>query len=342
MSPLLPTNLSNHSKERRKPERPNTWSPWDHPEFVWEGMPNNAPVTGDRIQANYNQRTNDETYRKARAVPVVMVNPDPLQMMEPDEHGAELGKEARVWKVYVKETDRWDAELAALLSAVSTTFLIESSRKLQQDPNDISAMALLGISQALVAMASNTPVEIPSFVSSKFQSTSSFGPSRNAIVVNTLWYLSLSLSIATSLLAMLAKDWCHSFAADRTGHPWDHALKRQRKWVMIERWKVREFIAVLHLGVYLARVIECILEAHDFRNYAYDVLSHRITFHLRGVPSHLRGLSSLSGVITPPRSTHQAPSAGLDFAQSSIVRCNGTTTISQLASPPLSTAPEPI
>jgi hypothetical protein len=32
-------------------------------------------------------------------------------MLEPDEYGAELTKDARVWKVYVKEADRWDAEL---------------------------------------------------------------------------------------------------------------------------------------------------------------------------------------------------------------------------------------
>jgi hypothetical protein len=32
-------------------------------------------------------------------------------MMEPDEYGAELGKEARIWKAYVKESDRSDTEM---------------------------------------------------------------------------------------------------------------------------------------------------------------------------------------------------------------------------------------
>ncbi|EUC55384.1 transmembrane protein, putative [Rhizoctonia solani AG-3 Rhs1AP] len=266
MSPLIPTNLSNGAKERRKQARPNTWSPLDYPEFVWEGMPHNAPATDERLQPKPDQKTNDEAHKKTSAVPVVMVNPDPLQMMEPDEYGAELGKEARVWKVYVKETDRWDAELvggwnkcvmllAALFSAVSTAFLIESSRKLQQDPSDVSAAALLRISQTLVAMTTNSSVELPP-ISPKSQLEPGFVPSRNAIVVNTLWYLSLSLSIATSLLAMLAKDWCHSFAANRTGHPWDQALRRQRKWVMIERWGVRElFIAVLPFLIHLSLLV---------------------------------------------------------------------------------------
>ncbi|CAE6499754.1 unnamed protein product, partial [Rhizoctonia solani] len=37
--------------------------------------------------------------------------PTSTESMDYDEYGAELGKEARVWKVYVKEADRWDAEL---------------------------------------------------------------------------------------------------------------------------------------------------------------------------------------------------------------------------------------
>lgn len=28
-----------------------------------------------------------------------------------EEYGAELGKDARFWKTYVKEADQWDAEL---------------------------------------------------------------------------------------------------------------------------------------------------------------------------------------------------------------------------------------
>ncbi|CUA75506.1 hypothetical protein RSOLAG22IIIB_11783 [Rhizoctonia solani] len=197
-------------------------------------------------------------------------------MMDPDEYGAELGKEARVWKVYVQETDKWDRELvdgwnksldvilvfAALFSAVSTTLLIESSGMLRQDPNDVSATALVAISQALVAIANNSFVDLANLTISHTDATASFRPSQHAVIINTLWYLSLSLSIATSLLVMLAKDWCHSFIANRTGHPWDQALRRQRKWTMIERWQMQELITVLpsliHLSLLLFAVGLCI------------------------------------------------------------------------------------
>ncbi|CEL63373.1 hypothetical protein RSOLAG1IB_10709 [Rhizoctonia solani AG-1 IB] len=196
-------------------------------------------------------------------------------MLEPDEYGAELTKDARVWKVYVKEADRWDAELvdgwnksldvilvfAALFSAVSTTFVIESSGMLKQDPNDVSAAALIVISQALVALAGNSSVDLLT-LSLPYQSAAPFTPPHNAVVVNTLWYLSLATSIATSFLAMLAKDWCHSFATGRSGHPWDQAQRRQRKWMMIEKWKMQELIVVLpsliHLSLLLFAIGLCL------------------------------------------------------------------------------------
>ncbi|CCO34117.1 hypothetical protein BN14_08209 [Rhizoctonia solani AG-1 IB] len=196
-------------------------------------------------------------------------------MLEPDEYGAELTKDARVWKVYVKEADRWDAELvdgwnkqalsynahAALFSAVSTTFLIESSGMLKQDPNDVSAAALVVISHALVALAGNSSADL-STLSLPDQSASPFKPPHNAVVVNTLWYLSLATSIATSFLAMLAKDWCHSFATGRAGHPWNQAQRRQRKWMMIENWKMQELIVVLpsliHLSLLLFAIGLCL------------------------------------------------------------------------------------
>ncbi|CAE6456242.1 unnamed protein product [Rhizoctonia solani] len=213
---------------------------------------------------------------------------DDWSYLEPDERGAELGEEARVWKVYVGETDKSDAELvdgwnktldvllamililirkilfteyfrsslwwkAALFSAISTAFLIESSGMLKQDPNDVSAAALMVISQALVTIAINNYTTGPSAIPLPVQTNApDFVPSKNAVIINTLWYLSLSLSIATAFLAMLAKDWCHSFSANRTGHPRTQAHRRQRKWKLIERWKMQELIALLPSFVHLS------------------------------------------------------------------------------------------
>ncbi|CCO32091.1 hypothetical protein BN14_06144 [Rhizoctonia solani AG-1 IB] len=169
-----------------------------------------------------------------------------------------MGKEARIWKIYVKEADKWDTELidgwnrsldmilvfAALFSAISSAFIIESSNMLTQDTNTATVNALLAISQNLATIAA-----VPGSTStSSFASTAlapDLVPPHHAVIINTLWYFSLSLSVATSLLSMLAKDWCYSFGANRTGHSWDQALRRQRKWTMIEQWKMQELINVL-------------------------------------------------------------------------------------------------
>ncbi|CCO36101.1 hypothetical protein BN14_10224 [Rhizoctonia solani AG-1 IB] len=211
-------------------------------------------------------------YLPQPSLPLKPTSADP--MMEPDEYGAELGKEARVWKVYVKESDRSDAELvdgwnksldvilvfAALFSAISTAFLIESSKKLQQDPADVTAQTLLTISHTLSAIANGTRPLVSEPLAGG--NTEEFTPSRTMVAINTLWYLSLSLSVATSLLAMLAKDWCHSFMAGRTGHAYDQTLRRQRKWTMVEKWKMQELIVVLpsliHLSLLLFAVGLCI------------------------------------------------------------------------------------
>ncbi|CAE6419618.1 unnamed protein product [Rhizoctonia solani] len=188
-----------------------------------------------------------------------------------EEYG--LGKDAVFWKTYVKEADRSDEELidgwnksldvllvfAALSSAIVTAFIIESSSSLQEDPADVSAQTLLVISQALMALANNTQ---PIGLTSPTAPDNPFIPSRSSVAVNALWYLSLALSVSTSFLAILAKEWCHSFMTGRTGHPCLQARRRQQKWTMLERWKMRELILVLpslmHLSLLLFAIGLCI------------------------------------------------------------------------------------
>ncbi|CAE6479272.1 unnamed protein product [Rhizoctonia solani] len=139
---------------------------------------------------------------------------------------------------------------AALFAAVATAFLIESSKRLQQDPADVSAEALVMISHSLSIIAGARALELPTL--SAGNSTATFQPTHHAVVINTLWYLSLSLSLATSLMAMFAKDWCHSFITNRSGHPWTQARRRQKKWMMIEKWKLQELLILIPSLIHLS------------------------------------------------------------------------------------------
>ncbi|KAG8731112.1 hypothetical protein FRC11_005065, partial [Ceratobasidium sp. 423] len=140
---------------------------------------------------------------------------------------------------------------AALFSAVSTTFVVESSKNLQPDPAAMSATTLQEISQILRVMSNNqSGASIP-----ESPSEADFKPSAAAIWVNALWFLSLALSVSVSLVTMLAKQWCYSYMSGRAGQPHLQARTRQRRLEELERWKMPEILAILpvfmHLSLFL-------------------------------------------------------------------------------------------
>ncbi|QRV79734.1 transmembrane protein [Ceratobasidium sp. AG-Ba] len=171
------------------------------------------------------------------------------------EPSAKLRQKAQVWKTYLKETDRWDKEMveernkfllassiqAALFSAISTTFVVESLGHLQPDPAESSAQTLLVISQTLMAMANNQSVSLVT----QHPAVPNPSPSPAQLVVNILWVLSLSLSVAVSLIAMLAKDWCYKFMFGRTGQVYEQARRRQQRWNGMEKWKMKQLLTYL-------------------------------------------------------------------------------------------------
>ncbi|KAG8775673.1 hypothetical protein FRC12_001339 [Ceratobasidium sp. 428] len=87
------------------------------------------------------------------------------------------------------------------------------------------------------------------------QESSEFRPSRTVVAINALWFLSLSLSVAVSLIAMLAKEWCHSFMSGRSGETHERARLRQKRWNEIERLKMIDVLTLLPLLIHLALLL---------------------------------------------------------------------------------------
>ncbi|KAG9093124.1 hypothetical protein FS749_015020 [Ceratobasidium sp. UAMH 11750] len=186
-----------------------------------------------------------------------------------DDYGQELGKDARFWKVYLQESKVWDADMvdgwnnsldlilifAALFSAISTVFVLESSKTLQLDPAETSAQTLSLISQTLLAMANTQPGSAFNFTPPE---ASPFVAPTSAVCVNALWFLSLSLSVAVSLIATLGKDWARGYIAELTGQPYQQARKRQQRWDALQEWRMPEVImflpSLLHLALLLFAV----------------------------------------------------------------------------------------
>lgn len=139
--------------------------------------------------------------------------------------------------------------LSAHRTNVNFRFVIESSKDLKPDYTEISAQALLVVSQTLLTMSTNVLINSSTSVSTE---PPVFTPARSVVIVNTLWFLSLSLSVAVSLIAILAKEWCYSFMAGRTGTILKQARLRQQRWDGVERWKMKEVLNVLPLLMHTA------------------------------------------------------------------------------------------
>ncbi|KAG9089970.1 hypothetical protein FRC06_001280, partial [Ceratobasidium sp. 370] len=121
-------------------------------------------------------------------------------------------------------------------------FVIESAENLKQDPAENAAASMLVAVSMLRAIAGGHPVNSTSQDNSN---PAEFTPPFAAVCVNTLWFLSLSLGVSVSLVAMLAKQWCYSYMSGRTGQPHVQARRRQRRLDGLERWKMTEILAFL-------------------------------------------------------------------------------------------------
>ncbi|KAG9121246.1 hypothetical protein FRC07_002881 [Ceratobasidium sp. 392] len=193
---------------------------------------------------------------------------------QPDPSGEEMSENARVWKTYLRETGRSDKEamtgpnnsmdvllrmysglpgrtptVAALFSAISTAFIIESLGDLKPNHAESSAQTLLLMSKTLTALTNGQPAPLSP---EDGPSSAAFSPPRSAVIVNAIWLLSLSLSVAVSLIAMLAKDWCYSFLSRRSVPIYQQAIQRQQKWNGMEQWKMTLVLENLPLAMHLA------------------------------------------------------------------------------------------
>ncbi|KAH8818695.1 hypothetical protein DL96DRAFT_1820117 [Flagelloscypha sp. PMI_526] len=155
----------------------------------------------------------------------------------PDPLGEEASDEARVWATYLDEAESYDHDmiqgfrdtidsllvLAGLFSAVVATFVVQTSQALKPNYAQLSLsiqleqVALLRTGGNLNAMASipssRTTIETPTYTSAD-------------LLVNGLFFSSLSLSMATALLAVLVKQWCQAYTKVSSGSARDKALIR--------------------------------------------------------------------------------------------------------------------
>ncbi|PBK79284.1 hypothetical protein ARMGADRAFT_864099, partial [Armillaria gallica] len=169
-----------------------------------------------------------------------------------DPYGQEMSENARIWSIYLDEAADFDANMlaewrdtidvllvfAGLFSAVLTTFVIQTSQNMQPDYNEASTLLLFEI---LKATASNgSQISIPS------SPTDFFSPTPSDEWINSLWFVSLTLSLITPLVAVLVKQWLHQYVAivsDSSAR--DRARIRHMRYAGLQAWQVPMIIGML-------------------------------------------------------------------------------------------------
>ncbi|KAI9449818.1 hypothetical protein BJY52DRAFT_223404 [Lactarius psammicola] len=93
-----------------------------------------------------------------------------------------------------------------LFSSTVATFIAISYPNLQQDPNIITQSLLAQISQQLSNTTSNDTSGI-----SNTSIRSSFDPPGSVVFINSVWFLSLVLSLTCAILATLLQQWARRY-----------------------------------------------------------------------------------------------------------------------------------
>jgi hypothetical protein len=128
-----------------------------------------------------------------------------------------------------------------LYSAVLTPFIIESMKLLEEDPTERTSDILFIISQQL---ANNS---FPPYQPVKHETPD------YAIVVNGLFFMSLSFGLIVALLAVLALQWVANYDVGlNTSSPRKRALQRQLRWAGVVNWNMAEIIAFLPLLIFIS------------------------------------------------------------------------------------------
>ncbi|KAK7445076.1 hypothetical protein VKT23_014938 [Stygiomarasmius scandens] len=184
----------------------------------------------------------------------------------PDPYGQEIGEDARIWKVYLDEAEAYDDEMlkgfretinsllvfAALFSAVVTTFVVQTSQALLPDYGYITANQL--IEQNLLLRAAGNVTAINNIPPSPV-GIDSVSFTNTDVWINGLFFTSLSLSLATALLSVLANQWLQAYTSLTSGSARDRATIRQFRLSGFEKWKMHEIIGMLPIILHLSLAV---------------------------------------------------------------------------------------
>ncbi|KAH8824925.1 hypothetical protein DL96DRAFT_1410084, partial [Flagelloscypha sp. PMI_526] len=181
----------------------------------------------------------------------------------PDPLGKEADDEARVWMVYLDESESYDDDmvrgfrdtidsllvLAGLFSAIVAAFVVQTSSNLRPEYGQLVVTLLLEQNQLL--RASQDLGMLASVPESDVRPNTSTHTTSD-VWINALFFASLSLSMMTALLAVLVKQWLQAYSSLTSGTARERALARQFRFNGLKKWRLDDIVGVLPLMLQLA------------------------------------------------------------------------------------------
>ena len=128
---------------------------------------------------------------------------------------------------------------AGLFAGVLAAFLLESRKGLQDDPQ---LVLLREINRAL-RNESSTSAPLP------------FQPSTSSFSVNFLWFISLTLTLAGALSAVIAKGWIDTYLPASAGKSFEDACERHLRVTRAHQWHLDAILALIPLLLQLSLLL---------------------------------------------------------------------------------------
>jgi hypothetical protein len=175
--------------------------------------------------------------------------------------------DAKVWSLYMTETEAKDKELvqswitgldsllvfvrvpishffglksrnfqAGLFAGVLAAFLLESRKGLQDDPQQV---LLREINRALRNKSSTSPL-LP------------FRPTTSSFSVNFLWFISLTLTLVGALSTVIAKGWIATYLPASAGKSFEDACERHLRVTRAYQWHLDSILVLISLLLQLS------------------------------------------------------------------------------------------
>ncbi|KAF9560950.1 hypothetical protein CPC08DRAFT_762346 [Agrocybe pediades] len=167
-----------------------------------------------------------------------------------------LEKDKRQCDVWIDEVQNL-LIFAGLFSAVVTSFVVESYKNLQPDPNDsiISLLSVIAISsQSSSNNSSSLPISQPPFT-----------PAASSVRVNVLWFMSLVLSLTTVLVGIISLQWIREHQSYPALSPKEvYALLHMRtqslrQWHVPSIFRTLPILLQIALALFLVGLIDFLL-----------------------------------------------------------------------------------